>query len=181
MMDGSSREFDISTNNIEMKYFLPATSLIFLGCLFCNAQSNSAEAAVETVVRNLFVAMQKGDSALARKTFVKKVTAATVYKDKTGNIVLRQEDSVEDFIKAIGTQHDGTWYEEIWNLKIDVDGDFAQVWCDYAFYVDKTFSHCGVDAMQLVHQNGEWRIFHLADTRRKSTCEVPEAVKNKHQ
>jgi hypothetical protein len=95
--------------------------------------------------------------------------------------VLRQEDSVEDFIRAIGTPHEGTWYEEIWNLKINIDGDFAQVWCDYAFYVDNNFSHCGADAMQLVHQHGEWRIFHLADTRRKSTCEVPEDVKKKHQ
>lgn len=164
-----------------MKYSLVAVSLIFFGCSFCNAQSPDPKAAVETVVRNLFVAMEKGDSALARKTFAEKVTAATVYKDKSGNVVLSQEDSVEDFIRAIGTPHEGTWYEEIWNLRTDIDGDFAQVWCDYAFYVDKNFSHCGADAMHLVRQNGEWKIFHLADTRRKSTCEVPEDVKKKHQ
>lgn len=154
---------------------------LFVFPMMIQAQTSSPEAAVESVVRDLFRAMEKGDSALAHKTFAKKVTEATIYKDKAGNVVLKQEESIDKFIEAIGSPHQGTWYEEIWNVKTQIDGDFAQLWCDYAFYLDNTFSHCGVDALQLVRQNGEWKIFHLADTRRKSNCEIPEDIKKKHQ
>jgi hypothetical protein len=137
--------------------------------------------AVNAVINKLFKAMQLGDSAMARSTFTKDVTTATVFKDKAGNVVLRQENSISDFMKAIGTQRQSIWYEEIWNVKTELDGDFAQVWCDYAFYLDKTFSHCGVDAFHLYKGKDGWKIFHLADTRRKSDSEIPQDIQDKHQ
>jgi hypothetical protein len=156
--------------------------LIFATAATIHAQTQiNNEAAVVNVIKTLFLAMEKSDSAMAHKTFTKKVTSATIFKDKSGNVVLRQEDSIDDFIKAIGTPHKEIWYEEFWNLKVQIDGDLAQAWCDYAFYVDNNFSHCGVDALQLVKEKDEWRIFHLADTRRKAGCEVPEEIKRKHQ
>jgi hypothetical protein len=166
-----------------MKYILLFSLLIFFDVTFTKAQTATPnhEAAVAEVIKTLFRGMEKGDSAMARNTFTKKVTSATVFKDKSGNTILRQEESISDFMKAIATPHQGVWYEEIWNLKIQVDGDFAQAWCDYAFYVDNNFSHCGVDALHLVNEKGQWRIFHLADTRRKTGCEVPDDVKKKHQ
>jgi hypothetical protein len=163
-----------------MKHILLSCFLIFLNFTVIQAQT-AQEAAVAQTIKTLFRAMEKGDSAMAHKIFTKKVSGATVFKDKSDNVILKQEDSINDFIKAIGTPHQGIWYEEIWNLKIQVDGDFAQAWCDYAFYVDNNFSHCGVDALQLVNEKGEWRIFHLADTRRKTGCEVPDDIKKKHQ
>ena len=148
---------------------------------FVFAQSASDQAAVEQTVRNLFVAMEKGDSVLARKVFTEKVTSATVAKDKSGNLTLKQENGVDDFITAIGSPHAGTWFEEAWNMKTQIDGDFAQIWCDYAFYLDKRFSHCGVDAFHLVRTTSGWKIFHIADTRRKTDCIIPDEIKKKHE
>jgi hypothetical protein len=71
--------------------------------------------------------------------------------------------------------------EEIWNLKIQMDGDFAQAWCEYAFYYQNKFSHCGVDAFHLIKTTEGWKIFHLADTRRKENCIIPEEIKSKHK
>jgi hypothetical protein len=69
------------------------------------------------------------------------------------------------------------WSELIWSPKIEVDGNFAQVWAPYAFYVDKTFHHCGVDAFHLFkNAAGEWKIFQLSDTRQKEGCNVPKKV-----
>ena len=145
------------------------------------ATAIAQESDVKKVVETLFMAMQKGDSALARSTFDSQVTTATIFKDKSGKTVVRREDGIDDFIKAIGTPHKEVWYEEIWNVKIQVDGDFAQLWCDYAFYVDKNFSHCGVDALQLYKTEDGWKIFHLADTRRKTPCDVPKEIQDKHK
>jgi hypothetical protein len=145
------------------------------------AQKSGEENAVREVITRLFTGMEKGDSAMVHSVFTEQVTLAAVFRDKNKNPVLRRESSVEDFLKAVGTPHKEVWHEETWNLKIQIDDDLAQAWCDYAFYIDNTFSHCGVDAFQLHKGKDGWKIFHLADTRRKEGCEIPKTIKNKHQ
>ena len=136
---------------------------------------------VREVIDRLFKGMHLGDSALARSTFSKDVTTATIFKNKTGEIVLHHENSIADFMKAIAAPHKDVWHEEIWDLKIQLDGDFAQAWCDYAFYSGNNFSHCGVDAFHLYRSSEGWKIFHLADTRRKTECTIPKDIQDKHR
>jgi hypothetical protein len=144
------------------------------------AQSQD-EASVRAVIDKLFKGMEKGDSAMVHSAFGPSVNMATIFRDKTNTPQIRHETSLDGFLKAVGTAHKETWYEEIWNVKILVDGDLAQAWCDYAFYADKTFSHCGVDAF-LLHKTADgWKIFQLADTRRKADCKVPEEIQAKHK
>jgi len=53
------------------------------------------------------------------------------------------------------------------------------VWASYAFYLGKKFNHCGVDAFHLVKsEDGEWKIFHLADTGQKEGCNIPKKIGN---
>jgi hypothetical protein len=139
------------------------------------------KASVKAVIDDLFVAMQKGDSAQLRKCFAAEVSLASIFRNKNGEAVNRREHSIAGFAKAVGTPHKETWYEEYWNLRIDIDGDFASVWCDYAFYLDKTFSHCGVDSFHLFREKDGWKIFHLSDTRRKEGCNVPADIIKRHQ
>ncbi len=136
---------------------------------------------VREVVHRLFNSMEKGDSAKLHSTFAKQVTLATISRDKNNAPAIEHESSVADFLKAIGTPHPEIYYEEIWNLKIQIDGDFAQAWCDYAFYVGNKFSHCGVDAFHLFKGKEGWKIFHLADTRRKDNCTIPAEIQAKHK
>ncbi len=145
-------------------------SLFFL--LFGIISSISSEAQtdqdnIKDVINRVFSGMEKGDSAKLHSTFADQVTMATIFRDKSNAPVIKRESSITDFLKAVGTPHAEIWYEEIWNLKIQIDGDFAQVWCDYAFYVGNKFSHCGVDAFHLYKDKDGWKIFHLADTRKK--------------
>lgn len=147
---------------------------------FCQGQP-SEEQAITAVIEKLFKGMQKGDSAMVRLAFARELTMATVLRDNNGNAVLHRENSMDDFLKAVGTPHKEVWYEEFWNMKINIDGDFAQAWCDYAFYIDHTFSHCGIDAFHLHKGKEGWKIFHLADTRRKEGCIIPSHIKAKHK
>ena len=141
------------------------------------AQSPAEKEAVMMPVKTLFEGMQKGDSALVRNSFSKTVTMATIGKDKNGNPFIQHESSINDFLRIIGTPHNEVYNEMIWDEKNFIDGNFAQVWTDYAFYLGKKFSHCGVDAFHLVkNSSGDWKIFHLADTRQKEGCNVPSKI-----
>lgn len=145
------------------------------------AQPPSDEKTIIEVIGQLFKGMEKGDSSMVRASFAKEITMATMRKDKENNPLLTRENSIDGFLKAVGTPHPETWYEEIWNVKVQIDGDFAQVWCDYAFYIGKKFSHCGVDAFHLHRGKQGWKIFHLADTRRTTECVIPQEIQNKHK
>jgi len=141
----------------------------------------SEEANVTEVINRLFTGMYKADSTMVRSAFAKEVTMATAFRNKEGNPVLRREYSINDFVKAVGQPQAEPLSEEIWNIKLQIDGDFAQAWCDYAFYIGNKFSHCGVDAFQLHKSQEGWEIFHLADTRRKDNCTIPEEIQKKHK
>jgi hypothetical protein len=144
------------------------------------SQHIGPEAEPVTVVRKLFEGMQKGDSAMVHSVFASQVTLVTIFRNKAGDPVIKHESSIQDFLKAVGTPHKEVWHEEVWNIKVEIDGDLAQVWCDYAFYLDDRFSHCGVDAFLLHKEKEGWKIFHLADTRRKTDCSTPQLIKDKH-
>lgn len=140
------------------------------------AQQDAEGMAIMQPIVRLFKGMNLGDSALVHSAFAKEVTMVSVSKDKAGNQVVRRESSLTGFLKAVGTPHPEPWSEPIWDANIEVDGTFAQVWTRYAFYVGKKFSHCGVDAFQLVKYEKDWKIIHLADTRQTIGCEIPASI-----
>lgn len=150
--------------------------LIVITALFqgVNAHSQSQEEkAVRTVIDKLFDGMRSADSSAVSTLFHPEVRMMTSYVNTSSEPVLK-EGSLETFLTAIGTPHPEIWDEKIWNTVVQIDDNLAQVWTDYAFYVDDRFSHCGVDAFQLVKDaEGNWRIVHLIDTRRKEPCELP--------
>lgn len=157
--------------------------LMCLACLsnhFTQAQAGDDEKAAVAVINRLFKGMELGDSSMVSSCFHKDVTMATIRRDTENNPRLDRESSIDGFLKAVGTPHGDIWYEEIWDLKVTLDGDFAQAWCDYAFYAGNKFSHCGVDAFQLYRDKNGWKIFHLADTRRNTGCVIPKKIQQKH-
>ena len=131
-------------------------------------------------VHTLFDAMKRGDTATIRNVFHPKATLYTVVKHpQTGQPALRTE-SLSDFLNAVGKPRTDVYDELTWNEKVSVDGDFAQVWADYAFYLNQNFHHCGVDAFQLIrNEKGAWQIFVLSDTRRTADCTVPREVEGR--
>lgn len=139
------------------------------------AQTSEKEAIMK-VVNQVFDAMRTNDSTLLKSCFIQSPNTFTVFKNQEGKANLAT-GSFQRFINAVGQPKDQVWNEPIWNEKVEIDGDLASVWVDYAFYVDDQFSHCGVDAFHLVRLDGNWKIFHLVDTRRKAECEVPNKFK----
>jgi hypothetical protein len=163
---------------------LPMRAFLFFILSACTAplfaQALTENENIMQPINRLFTGMSLGDSAIVRSAFAKEATMATVLKSpKDGSVTVRRESSIAGFLKAVGTPHEQPWNEPIWDTRIEVEGDFASVWTSYAFYLGNTFSHCGIDAFQLVKQNGEWKIFHLTDTRHKEGCQVPPAISDR--
>lgn len=155
--------------------------LLLIGTMF-SVQAQSTEVAnVTETVNKLFSAMYTNDTTLFKSVFAEKVTMARVLRNKEGKPVLQQNEGIGSFVKAIAKPNPrGALTEEMWNIKVEIDGDLAQFWCDYAFYIGNTFSHCGVDAFQLHKTTDGWKIFHLADTFRKE-CTIPQNILDKHK
>ncbi len=134
---------------------------------------NQEEQEVFDVVVKLFDGMRAGDSSMVHQCFAENVRMYTSSRGKDGELTRVQEGKLGRFLTAVGTPHDQIWDEKIWNTKIDVEMGVAQVWTDYAFYVGDKFSHCGIDAFQLIYEDG-WKIIQLIDTRKKMNCEKPK-------
>jgi len=132
------------------------------------AQTAPDRGPVLAVVNRLFDGMRRGDSGMVRSTFHPRVQLSTAVV-REGKPIL-QIGSLDDFLKAVGTPHDSIWDERISNEVVHQDGNLAVVWTDYRFFVGSRFSHCGVDAFQLIKEDSDWKIVALADTRRRTGC-----------
>lgn len=153
-----------------MKIIIVAAALL-IG-FFTNAQSE-VEKEVEGVIKTFFEGFHKADTILMKQTMAEELIFQTASKNKEGKDILRT-DNVNDFIKAIGSGLPmiDKWEERILSYTVKVDGNMANAWTKYEFWLDGKFSHCGVNSFQLFNDNGTWKIIYLIDTRRKSSCQA---------
>ncbi len=140
--------------------------------VFITAQDTS-EAEVKVAIETFFEGFHKGDTLLMKSTMANNLIFQTASKNKEQQDILKQDD-VAGFIKAIGSGRPvkEKWEERISSYTIKVDGNMANAWTEYEFWLDGKFSHCGVNSFQLFHDNGIWKIIYLIDTRRRSSCEA---------
>lgn len=155
-------------NQVNSLFLLISFFLLTSGAICQNGKLTDEQLVKELIVA-MFDGMRAGDSAMVSKLFRRDARMFTAYKKKTGEDVIHEGDLV-GFLKAIGSPHDEIWDEKISNTIIQIDGNIAQVWTDYSFFVGENFSHCGVDAFHLVRDNETWKIINLMDTRRNEGC-----------
>lgn len=135
-----------------------------------NADRISPEDEVRQVVNQLFNGMRLGDSSIVHAVFTEKARLVTSYVTREGDPAT-EEMTLEDFLLAVGNPHTEVWNEVPEEIRVQIDDNLATAWVPYAFYVDERFSHCGVDAFQLVNTGKEWKILNLTDTRRMTNCD----------
>ena len=153
-----------------MRFFLFIPFLILSITAKCQEYS-SEELEVIDPINRLFTAMNEADPESLQDAFYSEASMFTVYKKNDSTQLVKGE--LSKFIEGISKAQPGMLEEKIWNLKIEIDPPLAQVWCDYALYVNSQFHHCGVDAFQLIQTSAGWKIFEVADTRRKEDCTEP--------
>lgn len=150
--------------------------LCMIGILFLAAiqsplmAQQEGENAVKAVIESLFDAMKTKNPEALGTLFHEKATMSTVISGEQGAQI--GSNSVQDFINRIATTPVETILDErILDYQIKVDGQMAAAWTPYEFYVNDSFSHCGVNSFQLVKSESGWKIVNIIDTRRKEGCD----------
>lgn len=149
-----------------MKYFFIVLTLILSAT---NAQSQSPEDSVKSVINNMFAAMKNADAAMLKNCFADSIVFQSIARNKEGVTMVRTE-SPAGFIEQISKASPGSLDERVSFETVKVDGPLAIAWTPYNFYYNGQFSHCGVNSFQLVRFDGVWKIQYIIDTRRKQGC-----------
>ena len=132
--------------------------------------AQSAEREVIRVVQRTFDAMRTRDTAALRSVFDSSARiVATSVRDGAPRA---RAVSVDEFVAAIGRAKEEL-IERIWDPEVRVDDNIATLWAPYDFHVGTKFSHCGVDAIQLVRTLAGWKIIHIVYTDRTEGCTGP--------
>jgi Putative lumazine-binding len=151
-----------------MKYL----SLLLLTAITHAAHAQKAPSetvAVQQTITAFFDGMRRGDSTAVRRT----LAPAAVFHGfggKPGQPPTLEIESINGFLKAVGTPHPAVWDERVQFERVLIDANLASVWAPYEFYLGSQFSHCGYDSFQLVKLADGWKIAHIIDTRRKEKC-----------
>jgi hypothetical protein len=124
------------------------------------------EAQVREVIDRLFDGMRRGDSTAVRSVFHPEARMLSTML-QNGNPAMQAGD-VDEFVRAVGSPHAEVWDERIDDLEIRVDDPMATAWMTYRFHLGDAFSHCGVNAFDLVRGAEGWRVVQVMDTRRRS-------------
>lgn len=123
--------------------------------------------AVLAVVQRLWDGMRMRDTALVRSVFD---SSAALTRVATRNGEARvQVTPVAGFVEALGRASEA-WNERMFAPEVRIDGSLATVWTEYDFHLGSQFSHCGVDAFQLLKTSAGWKIVALSDTARREGC-----------
>ncbi|MFU8813377.1 MAG: nuclear transport factor 2 family protein [Balneolaceae bacterium] len=140
-------------------------SLLLIAPLVAEAQ----EADVHATIITLFDGMREADGEKFLAQLTPDATLHTVAPQPDGTTERRAAD-LQQFAAAISQAGEGTLDEVIDSMEIHIDGHLATAWMHYTFIRAGTFSHCGVNTMNLVRSDGDWRIFSIVDTRRTEGC-----------
>jgi len=145
---------------------------IILVLNFSNATSaqRAQEDKIKEVISLFFEGLQSGDTLKIKQTISDELVLQTTFINKEGKSILREEE-VSKFLNSVASKNpEDKWEEKLLSYHIQIDGNMANVWTPYEFYLNNNFSHCGVNSFQMFHDSVKWKIIYLIDTRRKQDC-----------
>lgn len=129
--------------------------LLILSTTMTSAQAPSDREAVLKVVQGFFDTMTARDVEGARKILQPQGRFhATRIRD--GKPEIRPFSNEEYFADLqVGKTR---MQERIWNPEVRISGTIATVWASYDFWIDGKFSHCGIDAFDLIKTEEGWKM-----------------------
>jgi len=144
--------------------------VLFIGMLFTvlGFSQTDEEYRVKYAIETFFDGFHQSDSIKMKSVMHPNMILRSIQPNKEGKEVLVNQN-VSGFLKLV-TQYASvrSWEEELQSFDFKIDGNLAQVWCPYLFYLNGMLSHCGANSIQLFYEDEQWRIVSILDTRRKN-------------
>ncbi|THV59778.1 nuclear transport factor 2 family protein [Flagellimonas alvinocaridis] len=150
-------------------------AFLCMTCLTVTAQGPNpsdvdSEQQIKQVIETFFDGFHKQDSTIIKSVSADQVVLQTTGRDQEGKTRFRNEE-FSNFLTSICSIPDSIKFEEkLTSFSIQVDRTMANAWVGYEFWLNDTFSHCGINSFQLVNFDGDWKIIYLIDTRGKAGC-----------
>lgn len=131
------------------------------------APPSAEEKAVLATVQGFFDSMVTKDIEAAKKVLIPEGRLFSV-RVQDGEKIVRSSAN-QDFIDGLAKSSDA-WLERMWDPEVKIRGDIATVWTPYDFHINGKFSHCGIDAFDLVKKDGAWMISGGTYTVERTGC-----------
>ncbi len=153
-----------------MIQFSTRTALLGLALLLGSAgpgRAQSPESTVIAAVQQLFDAMAARDTAAARAVLMPEGLFFAVRTGAGEGAVSAMPYT--DFLARLAVAAE-RWLERMWEPQVLIHGPLAVVWTRYDFYRGDSFSHCGVDAFNMIRTAEGWKIASAAYTVESDGC-----------
>lgn len=143
-------------------------AIISLSFCYSTAQGPSEHRAVEHSIQQFFKAFHEGDTAAMRKWMHPQMLLQSIGKAPNSKLITEDPKAL---LRAIAQRpQKPVWREELISININIDGNHAQVWTPYRFWLDDQLSHCGANHFSLIKQQDKWSIIYLVDNRKSEPC-----------
>ena len=130
---------------------LPLFFIFGLMNLVALAQTEE-ELQVKQTIIEFFDAFHAQDSIAIKNTVYPSILLQTIGVNKEGKSVLKTENFT-DLVESIIIIPDSINFQErILNYSIQIDGNMANAWTPYEFWINNQFHHCGVNSFQLFRE-----------------------------
>jgi hypothetical protein len=149
-----------------MKIDIPI--VLFFIPIFMSAQKSGVKdtQSIKGVINQFFESLEKKDSTLMLEVVMREGQVWRIYNDKLeSNLDVRPFAEDVSSLKTIPDVR-----EVALDFEIRIDNKIAMAWVPYEFYVEDTFSHCGIDVFTLFRVEGNWKIATAAYSVQKIGC-----------
>jgi len=148
-----------------MKQFVLITGLL---CSIAGFSQSEEEYKVKYAIETFFDGFHQSDSLKMKSVMHPNMILQSIQPNKEGKEAIVNQN-VSGFLKLVAQYAKiRNWEEELQSFDFKIDGNLAQVWCPYNFYLNGMLSHCGANSFQLFYVDEQWKIVSILDTRRKN-------------
>ena len=137
--------------------------IIIIGILFTvvGFSQTDEEYRVKYAIETFFEGFHQSDSLKMKSVMHPNMVLQSIQPNKEGKEALINQN-ISGFLKLV-TQYAKirNWEEELQSFDFKIDGNLAQVWCPYNFYLNGMLSHCGANSFNcfMKMSNGKLYLF----------------------
>lgn len=142
-------------------------NIIFLWFALLTLSVQAQHDDIKHTIESFFEGFHHRDTMLLHQVCADKMILQSITESEKGSQLTEEPTAV--FFKSVASIPERIKInEKILRFTTQADGSMGHAWTPYEFYIDGKLSHSGVNSFTLYKDNGQWKIIHIIDTKRKA-------------
>lgn len=129
------------------------------------AETDPQKAAVRAVLDQVFDAMRAGDGTALASFILPETSLDRIMPNQPIH-----HGQLSTWIDWVDSLKPGQADEQIFDVKINVEGPLATAWAPFTIAIDGELKSCGVNHFTLVKVEESWKVAYLIDTHTPEKC-----------